>query len=68
MVKGYVKTLVLNLRITDAFIKTLDFAQKYTGMIDWSDITRATDMLQETNAFIDSSEDENARLKLPGKF
>ena len=54
--------------ITDAFIKTLDFAQRYTGMIDWSDITRATDMLQETNAFIDSSEDENARLKLPGKF
>ncbi len=54
--------------ITDAFIKTLDFAQRYTGMIDWSDITRATDMLQETNAFIDSSEDENTRLKLPGKF
>lgn len=52
-------------QITDAFIKTLDFAQKYTAMIDWTDLSRATDMLCATNAFIENSEDETARLRLP---
>ena len=52
-------------QITDAFIKTLDFAQKYTAMIDWSDLSRATDMLCATNAFIENSDDETARLRLP---
>ena len=52
-------------QVTDAFIKTIDFAQKYTAMIDWSDLSRATDMLCATNAFIESSEENPARLKLP---
>ena len=52
-------------RITDAFIKTIDFAQKYTQSIDWTSLKNATDMLNSTNAFTENSEDETAILKLP---
>ena len=51
--------------ITDAFIKTIDFAQKYTKSINWSNIQQANDMLKETNAFTENSEDETAILRLP---
>lgn len=51
--------------ITDAFIKTIDFAQKYTLSIDWSDVTKAGDLLKDTNAFTENIEDETAVLKLP---
>ena len=52
-------------KITDAFIKTIDFAQKYTQFIDWTSLKNATDMLNNTNAFTENSEDESAILKLP---
>lgn len=51
--------------ITDAFIKTIDFAQKYTRSIDWSDAVKAGDLLKATNAFTENIDDENAILKLP---
>ncbi|MCR5224716.1 MAG: hypothetical protein K6C34_01410, partial [Alphaproteobacteria bacterium] len=54
-------------KITDAFIKTIDFAQKYTQSIDWTSLKNATDMLNSTNAFTENSEDETAILKLPKK-
>lgn len=46
----------------EPYVKMLDFAQKYTAMIDWSDLTTATDMLQATNAF---SEEMDVILRLP---
>ena len=51
--------------ITDAFIKTIDFAQKYTYSIDWSDVAKVGDLLNSTNAFIENIDDETAILKLP---
>jgi fido (protein-threonine AMPylation protein) len=52
---------------TEAFFRTLDFAQKYTNSVDWSDFQEATNTLKETNAFMNPNEaDEKAiRLKLP---
>ena len=49
-------------KITDSYVKMMDFAQKYTNMIDWSNLQTATDMLTRTNAF---SEDTNQTLRLP---
>jgi Fic family protein len=49
-------------KITDSYVKMLDFAQRYTNMIDWSNLRAATDMLAATNAF---SEDKNKILRLP---
>ena len=51
--------------ITDAFIKTIDFAQKYTYSITWSDATTVGDLLKSTNAFTENIDDESAILKLP---
>jgi fido (protein-threonine AMPylation protein) len=52
---------------TEALFRTLDFAQKYTNSINWSDFQEATNTLKITNAFLNPNEaDENAiRLKLP---
>ncbi len=52
-------------KIADALVKTIDFAQRYTQSIDWNDLSKAGDMLKETNAFIENTEDESAILKLP---
>jgi Fic family protein len=51
----------------EALIRTLDFAQKYTNSIDWSNFREATDLLEKTNAFMNPNEaDEKAiRLRLP---
>jgi Fic family protein len=48
--------------ILDAYLKMLDFAQRYTTSIDWSSLRSATAMLQATNAF---NEDKNSLLHLP---
>ena len=55
-------------KITDAFVKAIDFAQKYTHSIDWTDPENARDMLNNTNAFTENSEDETAILRLPKHF
>ncbi|MBP3403134.1 MAG: Fic family protein [Alphaproteobacteria bacterium] len=51
--------------ITDAFIKTLDFAQKYTKAINWGNLQQAGNMLKATNAFIENGDDDTAVLKMP---
>ena len=51
----------------DALIRTLEFAQKYTSLIDWSDFKKAHAMLLVTHAFEDSNTAElmGKRLTLP---
>jgi Fic family protein len=51
----------------DALIRALDFAQKYTSLIDWSDFKKAHAMLLATHAFEDSTTAElmGNRLVLP---
>ncbi|MCC5905550.1 MAG: Fic family protein [Balneolaceae bacterium] len=48
-------------------IRTLDFAQKFTHSIDWSDFDRARDQLESCHAFLDPNEAdrEGIRLRLP---
>ena len=48
-------------------IRTLDFAQRYTSAIDWRDFDTARKMLDDTHAFMDSTEAESqgVRLVLP---
>jgi hypothetical protein len=52
-----------------AFIRVLDFAQKYTGAIRWDDFDHARAELQATNAFMDANEaeDQGFRLVLPSR-
>ena len=54
-------------RITGAIIRTLDFAQRYTAAVDFSDLNRARLILYPTNAFVDPNEADAAgtRLLLP---
>jgi hypothetical protein len=51
----------------DALIRSLDFAQKYTSLIDWSDFYKAQAMLLATHAFEDAHTAEvvGNRLVLP---
>lgn len=46
----------------------LDFAQRWTAMIDWSSYERADADLRSTNAYLDSgvAESSGIRLRLPG--
>jgi Fic family protein len=46
---------------TDPLWRMLDHAQRYTHAIDWSTLTRANKMLQESNAF---DQGEDAKLKV----
>lgn len=52
--------------ILEPVVRVLDFAQKFTQSIDWSDFDRAKAMLTTSNAFVDSieAEDKNIRLKI----
>jgi Fic family protein len=54
----------------EALFRTLDFAQKYTNSIDWSNDREAVELLKKTNAFMNPNEaDEKAiRLKLPNEI
>jgi hypothetical protein len=60
------RALTVNGR-ADALIRTLDFAQRYTGAIDYSSFEGAQAMLEETNAFRDPVEADatGVRLTLP---
>jgi fido (protein-threonine AMPylation protein) len=51
----------------DALIRSLDFTQKYTSLIDWSDFNKAQAMLLATHAFEDANIAEvlGNRLRLP---
>jgi len=52
---------------TNPLIRTLDFAQKFTHSIDWSDFDRVRDQLEACNAFYDpiEADREGIRLRLP---
>jgi fido (protein-threonine AMPylation protein) len=52
---------------SEPLIRTLDFAQNYTALIDWSDFEKAHTMLKNTHAFEDARDAEyrGIRLKLP---
>lgn len=54
-------------RIVEPLIRTLDFAQKYTSSINWQYSEICQQELQQTNAFLDSSQAEliGKRLLLP---
>ena len=44
-------------------IQILDFAQRYTSAIPWSEFDRARSTLQATNAFRDSTEAEESGIQ-----
>ena len=52
---------------SDPLIRALEFAQKYTSLIDWNDFDNAHAMLRETHAFEDANTAElvGHRLLLP---
>ena len=60
-------SILTNHDIPEPLVRVLDFAQKYTTMIKWEDLLKAKTMLEQTNAFLDSSkaEAEGIRLQLP---
>jgi hypothetical protein len=53
--------------VTGALVRVIDFAQKYTSAVDFSDLDRARLILDRTHAFADPNEAEAAgvRLMLP---
>ncbi len=52
----------------EPLIRTLDFAQRFTQSIGWSNFAQAEGELRDANAFMDSAEAEERgiRLRLPG--
>ena len=60
------KTLT-NDRHSTPLIRTLDFGQKFTQSIDWSDYDRVREQLEDCNAFMDPNEADRQgiRLRLP---
>ena len=49
---------------SDPLIRTLDFAQHYTSLIDWTHFEKAQAMLTKTHAFEDARNAENKGLRL----
>lgn len=54
-------------RNSTPLIRTLDFGQKFTQSIGWSDYDRAREQLEDCNAFMDpiEADRQGVRLKLP---
>ena len=48
--------------------RTLDFAQKWTGAVDWKDVKVTQKVLQDCNAFLNpaTADQEGVRLRLTG--
>jgi fido (protein-threonine AMPylation protein) len=63
------KTLTHN-QNPDPLIRVIDFAQRYTAEIDWSEYSRARNLLQETHAFDKPSDaiGNSEKLILPSKL
>jgi len=51
-------------RILEPFVRTLDFAQRYTQHVDWSDLNKAKVMLTQSNAFMDPREADEIGIRL----
>jgi len=49
---------------TAALVRTMDFAQRYTAAIDFSDLERARFLLERTNAFMDPNEADTSGVRL----
>jgi Fic family protein len=51
----------------EAFIRTLDFAQKWTAAVDWGNLEATKRQLEQCNAFLDSvvADENGKRLKMP---
>jgi hypothetical protein len=58
---------ISNRTSSEPLIRTLDFAQRFSLSIDWTDFQRAELELKAANAFMDSTEadDRGIRLRLP---
>lgn len=50
--------------VTGALVRVIDFAQKYTAAVDFSDLDRARLVLDRTHAFADPNEAEAAGVRL----
>ena len=63
---GALKAISHNRRFEPLY-RMLDFAQRYTAAIDWSDLTVARRMLERTNAFVDpaTAELRGVYLQIP---
>ena len=57
------KALSMN-GITGAVARVVDFAQRYTLAIDFSDVEKAHGMLERTHAFVDANEADSAGIRL----
>lgn len=58
---------ISNRNSAEPIIRALDFAQRFSSAIDWTDFHRAEADLKSANAFVDSrdAEERGVRLKLP---
>ena len=50
--------------ITAAIVRTMDFAQRYTAAVDFSELDRARFILERTHAFTDPNEADTAGIRL----
>lgn len=52
----------------ETLVSVLDYAQRWTAAMDWSDFTRADEMLRSVHAYMDSglADASGVRLRLPG--
>ena len=50
--------------ITGALVRTMVFAQRYTGAVDFANLGRARYILERTNAFVDPNEADTAGIRL----
>jgi len=50
--------------VTGALVRVIDFAQKYTSAVDFSDLDRARFVLDRTHAFADPNEADAAGIRL----
>ena len=51
-------------RRAEPLIRAMDFAQRFTQRVPWSDIESTRIVLDQCNAFRDANEAENANLRL----
>ena len=51
-------------KITGALVRTMDFAQRYTAAVDFSELSRARFILDRTHAFDDPNEADAAGVRL----
>ena len=51
-------------RVTGALVRAMDFAQRYTAAVDFSDFERARSILEKTHVFADPNEAHAAGIRL----